>query len=144
MHISYFAKYLLCDSDQLFYCLTVPDAPRDIKVLASGPMALLVSWLAPSTPRGSLTGYTLHSRVLLPGSQQAPPELQPPPRALPPAATSFELPGLRAGAEYHFWVTAATRVGEGPATRVVAALPTIRGEISRHLKAVYELSLIIR
>ncbi|KAF4517520.1 hypothetical protein B566_EDAN006522, partial [Ephemera danica] len=110
------------------FCKTaedVPDAPRDIKVVASAPMALLVSWLPPSTPRGLLTGYTLHCRLVLPSSQQSPAEQQPP-RALPPAATSLELTGLRAGAEYQFWVTAATRVGEGPATRVVAAVPGIR------------------
>lgn len=109
----------------------VPGAPRDIKVVASAAMALLVSWLPPASPRGSLTGYTLHSRVVLPGSQQAPPDLQPPPRALPPAATSFELTGLRTGVEYHFWVTAATRVGEGPSSRVAAAVPGSRGECTQ-------------
>ncbi|XP_065348547.1 cell adhesion molecule Dscam2 isoform X2 [Cloeon dipterum] len=104
----------------------VPGAPRDIKVLPSGPQSLLVSWMPPSTPRGSITGYTLHTRLLLPGTQQAPPELQPSPRALPPGANSFELTGLRSGVEYQFWVSASTRVGDGPGSRIVSAMPNGR------------------
>ncbi|XP_059476003.1 cell adhesion molecule Dscam2 isoform X1 [Neocloeon triangulifer] len=111
------------------YCKTaedVPGAPRDIKVIASGPQTLLVSWLPPSTPRGSITGYTLHTRLLLPGSQQAPSDMQPSPRALPPGANSFELNGLRTGVEYQFWVSASTRVGDGPGSRIVSSVPSGR------------------
>ena len=98
-----------------------------MKVVSSSALSLLVAWLAPKEKRGHLTGYTLHCRVLLPGSAHAPPELQPPPRSLPPGATNFELTGLRSGSEYQFWVTAATRVGEGPPSRTVSAVPSTRG-----------------
>lgn len=42
--------------------------------------------------------------------------------------TSFESKGLKQHVEYQFWVTASTRVGEGQSSRVVAQVPTIRGE----------------
>ena len=42
--------------------------------------------------------------------------------------TTFEVKGLEQRAEYQFWVTAFTRVGEGQSSRVVAQVPTSRGE----------------
>lgn len=49
-------------------------------------------------------------------------------RNLPSQHTSFESKGLQQHVEYQFWVTASTRVGEGQSSRVVAQVPTVRGE----------------
>jgi hypothetical protein len=53
-------------------------------------------------------------------------------RNLPSQHTSFESKGLQQHVEYQFWVTASTRVGEGQSSRVVAQVPTVRGEIHGH------------
>jgi len=50
-------------------------------------------------------------------------------RNLPSQHTTFEVKVLEQQAEYQFWVTAFTRVGEGQSSRVVAQVPTSRGEI---------------
>ena len=48
-------------------------------------------------------------------------------RNLPSQHTSFEAKGLQQHVEYQFWVTASTRVGEGQSSKVVAQVPTSRG-----------------
>lgn len=53
-------------------------------------------------------------------------------RNLPSQHTSFESKGLQQHVEYQFWVTASTRVGEGQSSRVVAQVPTVRGERHGH------------
>jgi hypothetical protein len=53
-------------------------------------------------------------------------------RNLPSQHTSFESKGLQQHVEYQFWVTASTRVGEGQSSRVVAQVPTVRGERYGH------------
>ena len=48
-------------------------------------------------------------------------------RNLPSQHTSFEAKGLQQHVEYQFWVTASTRIGEGQSSKVVAQVPTSRG-----------------
>lgn len=49
-------------------------------------------------------------------------------RIIPAVQTSYESKGLQQHIEYQFWVTATTRVGEGPSSKVVSQLPSSRGE----------------
>ncbi|XP_052129244.1 cell adhesion molecule Dscam2-like isoform X4 [Frankliniella occidentalis] len=103
------------------YCVTeedVPDAPADIKVVASSSSSLVVSWLPPTRPHGRLTGYTVYHRALdAPGGR----EQDSAKHRLPPAATSYEAVNLSKGVAYEFWATASTRVGEGHSTSVAYA-----------------------
>ncbi|KAK9499682.1 hypothetical protein O3M35_002689 [Rhynocoris fuscipes] len=98
-----------------------PGSPGDIKVMVSSPQSLLVSWLPPPQPNGVITKYTLYTRVVDGQS-----ELNHGKRNIPHDKTFFESKNLQQHVEYQFWVTASTRVGEGPSSRVVSQVPTNR------------------
>lgn len=49
-------------------------------------------------------------------------------RNLPSQQTSFDAKNLQQHVEYQYWVTAATRVGEGQSSKVVAQVPSNRGK----------------
>lgn len=103
----------------------MPDAPADIKVVASSASSLVVSWLAPVRPHGRLTGYTVYRRTLdSPGGR----EQDSAKHRLPASATSYEATNLKKGVAYEFWATASTRVGEGHSTSVAYASVTPSGE----------------
>ncbi|XP_069693341.1 cell adhesion molecule Dscam2-like isoform X2 [Periplaneta americana] len=101
------------------YCITdeaAPEPPRRIKVVASSPTSLTVSWLKPLRTNGQLTSYGVYWRVLKAGQER---DLMK--RHLPPTNTHYEVHDLHKGEAYEFWVTASTRVGEGQSTPVVYA-----------------------
>lgn len=49
-------------------------------------------------------------------------------RNLASSQTTFEAKDLQQHAEYQFWVTASTRVGEGKSSRVVSQISSNRGK----------------
>ncbi|XP_059226041.1 cell adhesion molecule Dscam2 isoform X4 [Stomoxys calcitrans] len=106
------------------YCHTeedAPEAPADIKVVASSPVSLYVSWLPPAEPNGVITKYNLYTRVVN-GRE----ELNNEKRSLASQQTYYEAKNLHAHMEYQFWVTASTRVGEGKSSKVVSQITTSR------------------
>ncbi|XP_024084690.1 Down syndrome cell adhesion molecule-like protein Dscam2 [Cimex lectularius] len=111
-----FTKITYCHTDE-----DVPGSPGDIKVVVSSPQSLLVSWLPPHLPNGIISKYTLYTRVVDGQS-----ELNHSKRMIPAVHNSYEAKGLQHHVEYQFWVTASTRVGEGPSSRVVAQVPSNR------------------
>ncbi|XP_073976314.1 Down syndrome cell adhesion molecule 2 isoform X7 [Rhodnius prolixus] len=111
-----FSKIAYCHTDE-----DAPGSPGDIKVMISSPQSLLVSWLPPLQPNGIITKYTLYTRVVDGQS-----ELNHGKRNIPHDHTYFESKNLQQHIEYQFWVTASTRVGEGPSSRVVSQVPTNR------------------
>ncbi|ROT77750.1 Down syndrome cell adhesion molecule isoform, partial [Penaeus vannamei] len=94
----------------------VPQAPRTIKVVMNGPNSVIVAWAAPQRAHGTVTKYILYRR--------APPARDPIRRILPPQTLWLEVTDLASNHLYEFWVTSATRVGEGPASPVVSATPS--------------------
>ncbi|KAG8228350.1 hypothetical protein J437_LFUL006801 [Ladona fulva] len=103
-------------SEQI-YCHTeedVPEAPASIKVVPSSPTSLTVSWLPPSRPNGILTAYHIYTRVLEGGSERSSYK-----KRVIASRTRYDATDLHQKEAYEFWVTALTRVGEGPSTRVV-------------------------
>ncbi|XP_021925400.1 Down syndrome cell adhesion molecule-like protein Dscam2 isoform X4 [Zootermopsis nevadensis] len=101
------------------YCITdeaAPEPPRKIKVVASSPTSLTVSWLKPLRSNGQLTSYGVYWRVLKAGQER---DLMK--RHIPPMNTHYEVHDLHKGEAYEFWVTASTQVGEGQSTPVVYA-----------------------
>ncbi|CAL4128702.1 unnamed protein product, partial [Meganyctiphanes norvegica] len=95
---------------QDLHCATGEDvagAPGGLRVLQSGPNAALVTWLAPTPATGVLLGFTLHHRS--PGAHTAAQV------SLHAHARTHTLDRLRSGT-HELWLTARTRVGEGPPT----------------------------
>ncbi|XP_041978184.1 Down syndrome cell adhesion molecule-like protein Dscam2 isoform X2 [Aricia agestis] len=98
----------------------VPSAPSGMKLIALSERSLRASWLPPHEPNGKLTHYSLYVKDLS-GSQEAN-------ITRINACTESEgavecmksLRGLRPGRTYEAWVRAATGVGEGPPSSVVA------------------------
>ncbi|GFG32700.1 hypothetical protein Cfor_00545 [Coptotermes formosanus] len=110
------SKPIVCTTEE-----DAPGSPADIKVVVSSSQSLLVSWLPPAEPNGIITKYNLYTRMV-----DARGEVKHEKHNVPSQHTTFEFKGLEQRAEYQFWVTAFTRVGEGQSSRVVAQVPTSR------------------
>ncbi|XP_046406414.1 Down syndrome cell adhesion molecule-like protein Dscam2 [Ischnura elegans] len=108
------SKPIFCHTEE-----DVPEAPAAIKVVPSSPTSLTLSWLPPSRPNGILTAYHIYTRVLEGGSERTSYK-----KRVIAARTRYDATDLRQKDAYEFWVTALTRVGEGPSTRVVYATPS--------------------
>ncbi|KAI5693336.1 hypothetical protein M8J75_013991 [Diaphorina citri] len=117
-------------SDVIF-CRTledVPAAPAHIKAALVSPSRITITWLPPSPSNGPLVSYSLYSRILGPGPNSASGEAGGPhKKVLRPTSVEYFVDvrgGVEGGASYQFWVAAATAVGEGPHSRVVAVFPS--------------------
>ncbi|KOC64967.1 Down syndrome cell adhesion molecule-like protein Dscam2 [Habropoda laboriosa] len=93
---------------------TVPDAPERVKAVTSNEDAVVISWLPPRRPNGILTKYTVHIRVLDQGQ-----EVKITTSLLPAQNLHYEATGLKLRESYEAWVTASTKVGQGPSTPVI-------------------------
>ncbi|ROT64498.1 putative Down syndrome cell adhesion molecule-like protein Dscam2 [Penaeus vannamei] len=102
---------LVCTTDQ-----DVPEAPARVKAVVSGPRAAVVSWAPPASPRGRITRYTVHWASA--GSRSAPHT-----RRVSPHFTHLTLHDLSHTA-HEVWVTASTRIGEGPRSSVAMVTPS--------------------
>ncbi|XP_068213179.1 cell adhesion molecule Dscam2-like isoform X2 [Palaemon carinicauda] len=94
----------------------VPQAPSKIKAVVSSSKSVKVAWEAPERLHGLLTKYILYIR--------SPPSRDPARRILPPQTKWLEVNDLMPQNRYEFWVTASTRVGEGPPSPAVSATPS--------------------
>ena len=88
----------------------VAGAPSSIQVCQASSDSAVVSWAPPTPPTGLLMGYTLAHRA---------PHASPTRHAIHAHARAHALTRLAKGV-HEFWLTASTRVGEGPPT------PTVR------------------
>nr|XP_031839913.1 Down syndrome cell adhesion molecule-like protein Dscam2 isoform X3 [Nomia melanderi] len=93
---------------------TVPDAPERVKAVTSNEDAVVISWLPPRRPNGVLTQYTVYIRVLDQGQ-----EVKITKSMLPAQSLHHEATGLKLRESYEAWVTASTKVGQGPSTPVI-------------------------
>lgn len=102
---------------------TVPGPPFDIKVVVSSPQSLRISWLPPVEPNGMLTKYSLYKRGM-----DGRNEIDHNKQTISTQQTDYEVKNIQPLIEYQFWVTASTRVGEGPNSKTVSQVITSRGE----------------
>ncbi|XP_030383245.1 Down syndrome cell adhesion molecule-like protein Dscam2 [Scaptodrosophila lebanonensis] len=103
-------------------CMTeeaVPDAPERIKSVVSSNHSVIVSWLPPRRPNGIITKYNVYIRILDKGL-----ELKIIKEVLPSHNQHFEARDLNLRETYEAWVTASTRVGQGPSTPVIKLVPS--------------------
>ncbi|KOX73570.1 Down syndrome cell adhesion molecule-like protein Dscam2 [Melipona quadrifasciata] len=93
---------------------TVPDAPERVKAVTSNEDAMVISWLPPRRPNGILTKYTVYIRVLDQGQ-----EVKITKSSLTAQYLHHEATGLKLRESYEAWVTASTKMGQGPSTPVI-------------------------
>ncbi|XP_026843878.1 Down syndrome cell adhesion molecule-like protein Dscam2 [Drosophila persimilis] len=96
----------------------VPDAPERVKSIVSTESSVIISWLPPRRPNGLITKYNVFIRVLEKGQ-----ELKILKEVLPAHNRHFEAKDLNMREVYEAWVTASTRVGQGPSTPVIKLVP---------------------
>lgn len=104
----------------------VPDAPERVKAVTSNEDAVVISWLPPRRPNGILTKYTVHIRVLDQGQ-----EVKTIKSSLPAQNLHHEATGLKQRESYEAWVTASTKIGQGPRTPVIKLQLSNTGKPSR-------------
>ncbi|XP_051167558.1 cell adhesion molecule Dscam2-like isoform X4 [Leptopilina boulardi] len=97
----------------------VPGAPERVKAVASAEDSMVISWLPPRRPNGVLTKYTVFIRVLDQGQ-----EVKIIKDSLPAHNLHYDATGLKLRESYEAWVTASTKVGQGPTTPVVKFNPS--------------------
>ncbi|XP_045105879.1 Down syndrome cell adhesion molecule-like protein Dscam2 isoform X1 [Portunus trituberculatus] len=102
---------IICTTEQ-----DVPEAPARVKAVVSGPRGAVVSWAPPSRPHGRITRYTVHWQPA--GGRGGPHS-----RRVEPHLTHLSLHDLP-HTTHQVWVTASTRMGEGPASPVTLVKPT--------------------
>ncbi|KAH8272141.1 hypothetical protein KR018_002177, partial [Drosophila ironensis] len=102
-------------------CITeeaVPDAPERVKSIVSSESSVIISWLPPRRPNGLIINYNVYIRILEKNIEQK--ILK---EMLPAQNRYFEARDLDLKESYEAWVTASTRVGQGPSTPVLQLIP---------------------
>ncbi|XP_054926091.1 cell adhesion molecule Dscam1-like isoform X1 [Dermacentor andersoni] len=97
------------------FCRTledVPDAPEDLKVLIVSATSLLVAWKPPVHRNGLITMYSIYAKTL--DKQNATVKL------VPTSKLEYNLTLVPRNTRVEVWVTASSRVGEGPPSKIVA------------------------
>ncbi|XP_044574410.1 Down syndrome cell adhesion molecule-like protein Dscam2 isoform X3 [Cotesia glomerata] len=98
---------------------TVPDVPERVKAVPAADNVVIISWLPPKRPNGVVTKYTMYIRALDQGQ-----EVKIIKDFLPAQSLHYEATGLKLRESYEAWVTASTKVGEGPSTPVIKLQPS--------------------
>uniref|UniRef100_A0A1I8PJY9 Down syndrome cell adhesion molecule-like protein Dscam2 n=1 Tax=Stomoxys calcitrans TaxID=35570 RepID=A0A1I8PJY9_STOCA len=97
----------------------VPDAPERVKSVVNSESSVIISWLPPRRPNGIVTKYNVYIRILDKGQ-----EIKILKEVLPAQNHHFEAKDLSTRETYEAWVTASTRVGQGPSTPVIKLIPS--------------------
>lgn len=80
-----------------------------------------MSWLPPLDPNGIITKYNLYKKSI-DGRQ----EIDHAKQTISSQQTTYEAKGIQPLVEYQFWITASTRIGEGPSTRTLSQVSSSR------------------
>lgn len=114
----------------IYWKYTVPGAPSEVKAVISSPDSAIITWKDPINKNGLITKYTLNWRelnknrtktaVTVPKSRS---NIFSTRYRVPETHPQYKLTGLSENAVYEAWVTASTRVGEGPSTDIITFNP---------------------
>lgn len=110
---------------------SVPGQIAELKTIISSADSAIISWKDPLQKNGVITKYTVSWRELNKNHTKTAITV-PKTRTnvfstryrVPHSFPQYKLTGLVEGTPYEVWVTASTRLGEGPPTPVVSVLPT--------------------
>lgn len=100
----------------------VPDVPERVKAIPNAENVVVISWLPPKRRNGVVTKYTIYIRALDQGQ-----EVKIIKDFLSAESLHYEATGLKLRESYEAWVTASTKVGEGPSTPVIKLQPSSTG-----------------
>lgn len=100
---------IICTTEE-----AVPDAPERIKSVVNSENSAIISWLPPRRPNGVLQKYTVYIRVLEKGQ-----EVDIYDTVLPAQNHHYEAKDLKSRESYEAWITASTKIGQGPSTPVL-------------------------
>ena len=95
----------------------IPGAPAAVKAAWTSSDSITVSWLPPSAPNGIVKTYTVYRRSH--AANESADSVKPATFTVPAHVDSFTASSLQKQS-HSFWVTASTRVGEGPGSQVVS------------------------
>ena len=97
--------------------LTVPTAPRSLRVMNINDNTVIVSWMQPNLPNGIITGYLVEYRITGSGVDFTATNI---------TVTFLSIVGLMRTVEYRFRVSAFTEVGVGERSSVVALVGKLK------------------
>lgn len=98
---------------------SAPDAPERVKSVVKSESSVIISWLPPRRPNGMVTKYNVYIRILDKGQ-----EIKILKESVPSQNLYFEAKDLSARDTYEAWVTASTKIGQGPSTPVIKLIPS--------------------
>ncbi|XP_068082078.1 cell adhesion molecule Dscam1 [Anabrus simplex] len=110
-------------SDPLL-CLTsedVPGPPAAVRAALSSPRSAIISWLPPTHPNGVLLRYNIYQREVRRSKDGNTTR-----HTVGPQIDYYETGPLQERSDYMWWVSAVTRIGEGPSTPVIELTPAAR------------------
>ncbi|XP_075747886.1 cell adhesion molecule Dscam1-like isoform X3 [Rhipicephalus microplus] len=115
IQVAAFTQRGLGTESEPVFCRTmedVPDAPEDVKVLTVSATSLLVAWKPPVHRNGLITMYSIYAKTQ--EKQNATVKL------VPTSKMEYNLTLIPRNTRVEVWVTASSRVGEGPPSKIVA------------------------
>jgi len=100
----------------------VPGPPAEVKLLATSPERALVTWMPPKYPNGEIQKYYIYVRVMDSNNGR-----KVEPKVVPATSSEYEIKDLRKRHQYEVWVSALTRIGEGPGSPVSSLTSSNKG-----------------
>lgn len=101
---------------------SVPGPPAEVKLLATSPERALVTWMPPKYPNGEIQKYYIYVRVMDSNNGR-----KVEPKVVPATSSEYEIKDLRKRHQYEVWVSALTRIGEGPGSPVSSLTSSNKG-----------------
>lgn len=121
----------------------VPQAPSDIKVVASSLDSIMITWQPPLRSNGFVKKYTVYMRRLDLSNEDVTKNI------VTGSDYSFEAINLKNNRRYEFWVTASTNIGEGQSTPVIAlstGAPIVPSKVvsfGGHVRAAWKTNILL-
>lgn len=109
---------------------SIPESPEEIKVTASSPNSVIISWLPPKRYFVPITGYTLHIRHKADDQDTITNDQV----QVPDNDLHYSVENLQASVYYQFWVVANSLLGQGNASIIQGYRVAPR---SKHKKGKY-------
>ncbi|XP_064472281.1 cell adhesion molecule Dscam1-like [Ornithodoros turicata] len=114
VQVAAFTQRGLGTESEPVFCRTledVPDPPEEVKVLVLSSMSLLVAWKPPKHHNGLVTLYSIYYKTT--DKQNATVKL------VPTSTLECNITRLPRNSRVDVWMTASTRVGEGPPSQTI-------------------------
>ena len=92
---------------------SAPGVPANVKAAVLSATSVLITWLPPISPNGEITKYTLYIKDA--ESRHSNTDL----KIISSHLNKYAVKDLLQSREYIFWISASTRIGEGPVSKII-------------------------